>query len=197
MNQGFTMKLALLAAAALSLAACASASKPGAMVAELTDATIIREDSTLRNAFTVGTVTGGKDTSPLWKSNVSSEDFAEALRQSLLAHAMLSPSDSKYVVDAELVEVKQPFAGLNMTVTSTVNYKVTDAATSTVVLEESVVNEYTAKMGDAFVGVERLRLANEGSMKGNIAQFIAKLIATTDAAPVPVIDSAAGQTPQS
>lgn len=179
------MRFVLLAAAAFSLVACASASKPGAMVAELTDATIIRDDSALRSAFAVGAVTGGKETSPLWKSNVSSEDFAEALRQSLAGHALLAATDGKYVVDAELVEVKQPIAGFNMTVTSTVKYKVTDTATSSVVLERDVVNEYTAKMGDAFVGVERLRLANEGSMKGNIAQFIETLVNTMDA-PLPM-----------
>ncbi|HBK91451.1 MAG TPA: hypothetical protein DDZ68_07255 [Parvularcula sp.] len=185
------MKVWLFAAASLSLAACASASKPGAMVAQLTDATIIREDSSIRSAFTVGTVTGGKETSPLWKSNVSSDDFAEALRQSLAGHALLASSDGKYVVDAELVQVKQPvLGGFNMTVTSTVKYKVTEAATSTVVLDEEVVNEYTAKMGDAFVGVERLRLANEGSMKGNIGQFIEALVTKMDAAAVPMIDSA-------
>lgn len=184
------MRIALLAAAALSLAACASASKPGAMVAELTDATIISDDSALRSAFNVGAVTGGKETSPLWKSNVSSEDFAEALRQSLAGHALLASTGGKYVVDAELVEVKQPLAGFNMTVTSTVKYKVTDAAASTVVLEENVVNEYTAKMGDAFVGVERLRLANEGSMKGNIGQFIEALVKKMEAPAVPMIDSA-------
>lgn len=185
MLEGLPMRIGLFAAAALSLAACASASKPGAMVAELTDATIIRDDSAIRSAFNVGTVTGGKETSPLWKSNVSSEDFAEALRQSLTGHALLASTGGKYVIDAELVEVKQPLAGFNMTVTSTVKYKVTEAATSTVVLDEQVVNEYTAKMGDAFVGVERLRLANEGSMKGNIAQFIEKLVKTMDVSAAP------------
>jgi hypothetical protein len=190
------MKVVLLAAAALSLTACASASKPGAMVAQLTDATIIRDDSSIRSAFNVGTVTGGKETSPLWKSNVSSDDFAEALRQSLAGHALLDSGDGKYVVDAELIQVKQPvLGGFNMTVTSTVKYKVTEKATSAVVLDEEVVNEYTAKMGDAFVGVARLRLANEGSMKGNIAQFIEKLVKTMDAAPAPVAADAA--TPQS
>lgn len=180
------MRIMLLAAAAFSLAACASASKPGAMVAELTDATIIRDDSALRSAFSVGGVTGGKETSPLWKSNVSSEDFAEALRQSLAGHALLASTTGKYVVDAELLEVKQPvLGGFNMSVTSTVSYKVTEAATSAIVLEETIINEYTAKMGDAFVGVERLRLANEGSMKGNIAKFIEILIKTMDT-PLPI-----------
>ena len=191
------MKKLLLAAAALSLVACASASKPGAMVAELSDTTIIRDDSALRSSFTVGAVTGGKETSPLWKSNVSSEDFAEALRQSLAGHALLAAADGQYVVTAELVEVKQPLAGFNMTVTSTVKYKVADAATSAVVLEKDVVNEYTAKMGDAFVGVERLRLANEGSMKGNIAQFIEPLVKTMDAPAVEPAPADAAATPQS
>jgi hypothetical protein len=193
------MRSVILAAAALSLAACASASKPGAMVAELTEATVINDSSPLKTAFTVTTVSGGKKTSPLWKSNVSSEDFAEALRQSLAAHAMLAETDGKYTVEAELVEVKQPLAGFNMSVTSTVNYKVVETATSAVVFNGPITNEYTAKMGDAFLGVERLRLANEGSMKGNIAQFIETLVKTMDAAPAPMmLDTVApDSTPQS
>lgn len=193
------MRLAMLAAAALSLAACATASKPGAMVAELTDSTIISDQSALRNSFTVGEVSGGKKTNPLWVSKVSSEDFAEALRQSLASHAMLASAGGKYVVDAELVEVKQPLAGFNLTVKSTVKYKVAEAATSAIVLEEAVTHEHTAKMGEAFVAAQRLRLANEGSMKGNIAQFIETLVKTMDAAPASMMldDVAPDSTPQS
>lgn len=192
------MRHVLLAAAAMSLAACASGAKPGAMVAELTEAAVIKDDSKLRSAFTVGVVSGGKETSPLWKSNVSSDDFAEALRQSLAAAALLAPADGKYVVDAELVEVDQPaLGGFNMSVTSTVKYKVTEVATSTVILETPVTNKYTAKMGDALVGVQRLRLANEGSMKGNISQFIETLVKTMDAGLAPMSEPTETATPQS
>jgi len=128
--------------------------------------------------MTVAAVEGGKETSPLWKSNVANEDFAEALRQSLTAHTMLAFGDAQYSVTANLVELKQPFMGFDFTVTSRVNYVVTETASRSVVLEQEITADYTAKMSDAFVGVERLRLANEGSIKDNIRQFIKALIAS-------------------
>ncbi len=174
------MKIYLAAIGALALGACASASKPGAMVAEVTEATIIQDESQLRESVVVGTVGGGKETNPLWTSEVSSDDFAEALRQTFAAHAMLATEDGAYRLDAELVKLKQPFAGFNMTVTSIVNYTLTDVSSGEVVLEETIEKAYTAKAGDAFMGVKRLQLANEGSIKGNISDLITKMIASVD-----------------
>ncbi len=171
------MRRLILIVAAAALSACASASKPGAMVAPVVEANIIADASPLREAFFVGDVSGGKDTNPLWTSEVSNADFAEALRQSLSAHAMLSSAQQKYRIDAEMLKVKQPFAGFNMTVTSTVRYKATEIASGAVVFDETIEVPYTAEVGDAFLGVKRLQLANEGSIKGNITKLIETLIA--------------------
>ena len=175
------MNKLIVSIAALSLAACASASDPGAMLAEVSEETIISESSVLANAISMGEVSGGKETNPLWTSEVSSEDFAEALRQSFAAHAMLATENGDYRLDATLEELKQPFAGFNMTVTSIVNYTLTDLSTGEVVLEETVEEAYTAQMGDAFVGTKRLQLANEGSIKSNITTIIKKIIEDVDA----------------
>jgi hypothetical protein len=59
-----------------------------------------------------------------------------------------------------------------MTVTSAEMYEVSGAARSTAFPDGEVLAEYTAKMGGAFVVVERPRLAIEGKMKGDIAHFI-------------------------
>ncbi|MCS6780659.1 MAG: hypothetical protein NZ555_13270 [Geminicoccaceae bacterium] len=39
-----------------------------------------------------------------------------------------------------------------------------------------VIESYTATFADAALGVERLRLANEGSMRRNIETFIDRLV---------------------
>ncbi|MBL4871517.1 MAG: hypothetical protein JKX72_11250 [Robiginitomaculum sp.] len=174
------MKYLILTGVALCLVGCASASKPGAMLASVSEQTIISEMSPLREAVRVGDVDGGKKTNPLWSSQVSSEDFSEALRQSLSAHAMLSGGDGDYRLDATLQNLKQPFIGISMTVTSTVQYKLTNLKTGAVVFEEIIETPYTAKMGDAFVGVKRLQLANEGSIKSNISSVIKMMIKQVD-----------------
>jgi len=61
-----------------------------------------------------------------------------------------------------------------MTVTSHVNYKVYDSKAQPLVLE-TIDAPFTATVSDAFVGVERIRLANEGSIRANIGQFFDKL----------------------
>ena len=179
------MKRLLILALAAGLGACASASKPGAMVAPVAQQNIIGDDSPARQAITVAEVKGGKETNPLWTSEVSNADFAEALRQSLAAHAMLAAADGRYVLAAELQKLKQPFAGFDMTVTATVRYTLTDSATGAVLIDEVVETPYTAKMGDAFVGVKRLQLANEGSIKANISKIIDLMVAKIGAAPAP------------
>ena len=188
-------KLILLAAAA-ALSACASASKPGAMVAPVAEANIIADDSPVREAFAVGSVTGGKETNPLWTSEVSNIDFAEALRQSLAAHAMLSSVGGKYRLDATMLKLKQPFAGFNMTVTSTVRYTATDIASGAVVFDETIETPYTAEVGDSFLAVKRLQLANEGSIKGNISKLIELLIAKLGGA-TPAVEAAPAVEPVS
>lgn len=76
-----------------------------------------------------------------------------------------------------MVKVDQPMFGLDMAVTTHVKYTLVDSASGAKVLEETVVAPHTATFGDAAVGVKRLRLANEGSGKKNIDQFLDKLAA--------------------
>ncbi len=156
----------------VSLGACATSAKPGAMAVAVSETSIISNTSAIYKSTATPTVKGGKETSPLWKSNVSNADFAEALRQSLLANTILTTDKARFNLSAELVELKQPIVGFSMTVTSRVKYVLTNVDTSAVVWEKEIVTPYTAKMSDAFVGVKRLQLANEGAIRSNIQQFI-------------------------
>jgi len=176
----------ILATAILALSGCASASKPGAMVPTVSAATLIKADSPLTDAITVGDVTGGKKTNPLWTSEVASEDFAEALRQSFAAHAMLATDSGDYRLDADLEKLKQPVLGTSMKVTSTVKYTLTDVSTGAVVFEDTIETPYTAKFSDSFVAVKRLQLANEGSIKTNIGTMIERIIAAVDSGSAPI-----------
>ncbi len=165
--------LALLVA----LGACASGAVPGAMVPPVGQDTIIAESSRLRQAVAVGTVDGGKDTNPLWTSQVSSEAFAQALRQSLATHAMLAIAGGTYRLDASLLELKQPLAGFDLEVTARVRYRLTRISDGGAVYETEITNAFAAAFSSAYLGVERLRLANEGAVRENIRRFLAAVIA--------------------
>lgn len=160
----------------LLLGACASGATPGAMTAPLSEQTMLSQGSRLRQALAVGGVSGGRETNPLWTSQVSDADFATALRQSLATHAMLSVNSQLFQVEARMLALDQPLIGLDMTVRSRVHYRVTQVATGAVVFEREIDVAHTQSFSSAFLAIERLRLANEGSVRENIRRFIAALI---------------------
>ena len=128
----------------------------------------------------VRNVTGGESTNPLWASKVDNDGFKTALTSSLDGASLSAASADgcHYPIDVNLLGLSQPSFGLDMTVTSHVNYKVYDSAGQPFVLE-TVDAPYTAKFGDAFMGVERLKKANEGSIRESIEKLFEKLRATT------------------
>jgi len=131
-------------------------------------------DEQLKSQIAISETTGGKKTNPLWVSSISNEAFQEAVIQSLKANDLYSETGS-YTLNIELQKVKQPIVGISMTVTTTVRYVLSDQANDRVLLDEVIVSPHTAKISDAFVGVTRLRLANEGSAKKNIEGLIEKI----------------------
>jgi len=147
------------------------------------EATLIVQDSKLTRAINVGLIDGGSSTSPLWTSQVSNEDFAEALRRSLRSHAMFGTEGNAFRLEATLVGLRQPLVGFNMEVTSTVRYRLVRLSDNVTVFDETVTRPYTAKFGDAFAGYVRLKLANEGSVRENIQTFLALLVARDKADP--------------
>jgi hypothetical protein len=168
------LKYFLIATCALLLANCATPAQVSSMIG--TPSVALPADSPLRQNVEVNAVSGGQETNPLWTSEVGNPEFQAALAQSLTAQGMLSTGGGRYRLDATLMEVDQPMISLATTVTSTVRYVVTEVATSRIVFDEAVTASYTAELGESFYGVERLRLANEGSIRTNIASFLDQLI---------------------
>jgi hypothetical protein len=88
---------------------------------------------------------------------------------------LASDNQAIYELSANLMETEQPMFGLDMEVTSTVRYVLVEKDTKKVIFDELIKTPYTATFGDAFSGVERLKVANEGSAKSNITEFFEKL----------------------
>ena len=162
----------------LALTGCAAPARVSQMVAYAPEPSDAQTASQWNRSMALITVTGGESTNPMWTSEVGNAEFHEALRQSLHANGLLASEGqpAKYGLNAELIEVSQPLFGFDLTVTSNVHYVVTDTASSAVAFDEIITASHTATVGDAFVAVERLRLANEGSVKENIRMFIDNLI---------------------
>lgn len=134
-------------------------------------------ETPLRNNVAIRDVTGGQETNPMWKSNVGSSEFSQALEESLRTVGLLAANRQagSHTLTVHLQNVAQPFIGLDMTVTASVNYIVAERATGREIFNRTVSVPYTAKFGDSLLGVERLKLANEGAIRTNISQLIEEL----------------------
>jgi len=155
------------------LAACAAPAKPEAMVpTEL--------DVGKRHPHSVSVAAqGGRETSALSSSKISNEDFVTALRtaleQSGTFSSVLTDDTGTYKLDVAIIDLDQPAMGFDMTVTMTASWRLRHAATGKVVFDEFIDTSHTATVGEAFAGIKRLRYANEGAARKNIAEGIRRL----------------------
>ena len=174
MNTRFNCVLALVCA--IMLGGCAAPARVDQMVVSGQPAQRVSQ-SPLRGNIAVSDVTGGRETNPMWKSNVGSSEFSQALESSLRTVGLLSPTrqSGNYTLTAHLQNVEQPAFGFDMTVTASILYAVVERKTGKTVFNRTIALPYTAKMGDAFAGVERLKLANEGAIRTNITRLIDEL----------------------
>lgn len=129
----------------------------------------------LRHHVQVLEVNGGSKTNPMMMSQVDSPDFAGALKQSLANAGLLGDPSAPYSLRANLLRLEQPAFGLAFTVTSEVEYTLLQSGTEHIVWREIVRTPFTAGVGDAFMGLKRLRLANEGSARTNILTLLKRL----------------------
>lgn len=156
----------------LQLTGCATSATPQAMT--IKPGTTATVNPKLKGALKLGDITGGKETSPLWKSEVDNAGFKKALQDSLAISGYLAadPAQAKYAVSANLTELDQPMFGFTFDVKSNVTYQLTGPGVSR---SYPVKTTGTATVSDAFVAVERLRLSNERSILENIKEFINQL----------------------
>lgn len=163
----------LLLAAIMFCAGCASAAKPEAMIAQI-HLPVHKSPSNI-----VVAVIGGRETQATGASQISDEDFSHALRQSIeqsgLFAQALNEGSSKYLLQAFIVKINQPMIGLSMTVSMEVDYALARTEPKQVLWQKAVSSTYTAPLSEAFVGVTRLRLANEGAARENIEQAIQEM----------------------
>ncbi|HEY3698953.1 MAG TPA: hypothetical protein VGK97_06450 [Spongiibacteraceae bacterium] len=151
---------------------CASGARMDGMV--YTPSVPKTYDEALKNQVGVKSVTGGQKTNPAWTSEISSESFSDAVKNSLSQQGLLAEK-GRYQLQVNMLKVDQPLFGLDLTVTTHVRYILTDTKDDAIVLDETIVAPHTATIDDAFAAVKRLRLANEGSGKKNIEGLIDKL----------------------
>jgi hypothetical protein len=169
--------LVLMIAMLGSLSACYKykLARPEHMVPESALFPSYSLDSPLRNAIAISKVGGGEKTELLSSlPKVGNNELHEALRLSLSEYGFLSASDvaAPFHLEVFLIELKQPYGGLTKIVTSVMRYKLIRSCDDQVVYDDIITASYTATLEDAFDGGYRMKLANEGSIRANIAAFL-------------------------
>lgn len=161
---------------AVVLTGCASSAKIEGMTVNDPQAQVLQFDQSLHHNLNLAEVNGGEKTNPLWTSEIEGSDFRAALSQSLDNAGLLSTSSAApFALRANLLKVDQPLFGLDFEVTAEVEYTLIENASGKVLLREKLRTPFTAGVGDSFVAVKRLRLANEGAAKENIAALLKRL----------------------
>ncbi|MFC0133755.1 hypothetical protein CR105_09250 [Massilia eurypsychrophila] len=170
--------VSLFTLSAVLLSGCAAPARTDQMTAQVSPAQRVA-NTPMRNNVAVKDVSGGKETNPMWVSNVGNSEFEQALEGSLKDAGLLSAGKQagKYLLTAHMQKVEQPMFGVSMTVTVTVNYVLTARASGKEVLNRTVSLPYTAEWNSSFIGTERLRLANEGAIRTNIGKIIDEIFA--------------------
>ncbi len=165
--------LLLACAAAAFLSSCATGAKPEnmAFVSYQTN----QFDSKLKNQIEIKEGQGGQETNPLLTSEISGKDFSDALAISLNRANLLTKDNGRYDLNSNVISVKQPFAGLDLTVRMNVHYTLKDNNSNRMLIDKYISSEYTAKFSDSYYAVERLKKANEGAARNNIKKFVDEL----------------------
>ena len=136
--------------------------------------------TTNMHAKSVGvTVAGGQETDATGKSQISNAMFSKALidaiNNSKTFSSVVQGKGGDYLLTVTMFNMDQPSFGLSFTVKMEAGWTLQRVDNGAVVWQESIKSEHTATTSDAFVGVERLRLATEGAARNNIAQGLSKI----------------------
>lgn len=129
------------------------------------------------------TVCGGEETGALSASNISDKAFQGALeaaiRDSRVFLQVVSIDGAEYHLEVVITNLGQGMVGFDMTVTVTLttHWKLTKRGSSQPTWQDFIATKYMATVGDAFAGVTRQRLANEGAARKNIEEGIRRLSA--------------------
>lgn len=174
----------LLAAALLAaLAGCGTPSRPLPMTVTAADALQIRGwvPDALKAQVALAEVQGGAETEHWWGSKVSAAALQQALEGSLYAVGMKPPAPQplpRFELRAELALLEQPrLAVAGVTVGVAVLYTLVDKADGRVVYQRLIASQEEARLGEAILSPsERLRIANERALRGNINLLLRDLV---------------------
>ena len=173
--QSNKIRLGLICLFAVWLAGCASPANRAALVVDNVPATT-------RHPHSVSiTTSGGGETGAMDYTNISNEDLAGAIEDSIISSGLFNKvikgDGADYKLNVSLISMSKPMFGASFKIDMEVAWSLVNAGTGNVVMREAIKSSHTATMGDAFVATKRVRLAVEGAAQNNIRDGLKKIAA--------------------
>jgi hypothetical protein len=169
------LRLLLVSAFIALCTGCASPAQVANMSVGPDQASAIPYSPELRHHVQIAEVNGGRETDPMYFSDIDGPDFATALELSLANAGLLGDRAAPYSLRVNLLGLDRPTIGLDFKVTLQVEYSLVKSDTHQVLWRQIILSPYTTGLGDAVVGVKRLRLANEGAARTSILTLLKRL----------------------
>jgi len=155
------------------LAGCASPAKKEALV-------IDDVSFSVTHPYTVSvSAGGGGETESTGYTNISNEDLAGAIEESIIKTGLFSKVVEKgqedYKLSVFLVSMSKPMFGLSFKIDMEMAWSLVNTKTGEAVMRESILSSHTATVGDAFAAVTRIRIAIEEAAEENIRLGLQKI----------------------
>ena len=174
----FLLSWRVIAAASLTLTAATACAPPATVAAMVPDPAIMAGRApapAYRNAISLGSVSVGRDIGTPWTSAVGPDEVREALARMLSSAQLGQGANGRFRLDAMLLGLTRPYAGFAMTVTASIAYRLTDAASGALVYDKVLTGLGTATLDDAITNENRLRIADQRAVGANLQQLLQDL----------------------
>ncbi|MGB5964486.1 MAG: hypothetical protein WBG65_03020 [Sulfurimonadaceae bacterium] len=103
---------------------------------------------------------------------ITDEDLAKAIEESILENKLFEQvvheSKENYLLEVAVVSMDKPSMGFTMTVSMEATWLLKDLSNNKIIMRKVIHSSSTKTVGDAFVGVERIKIAIEGAIHENI-----------------------------
>lgn len=152
---------------------CASPAAKNAMVVE-------NISEAKKHPFSVSVIAqGGSDTDAFGSPNISNEDFAKAIEESIVKIGLFTKvvnlQGADYELSVTITDLSKPAFGFNMTVEMEAAWSLMHTQSRNIVMRRSIKSSNTATVSEEFGAVNRVRLAVERAARYNIRQGLSDI----------------------
>ena len=133
-----------------------------------------------RHPYSVNVIAGGGgETDAMGYTNITNEDLAGAIEESIIKSGLFSSvvkgDAADYKLSVYLISMSKPMFGFSFTINMEMSWSLVNIKTGNAVMKESIKSTHTTTAGAAFAATTRIRMAVEGAAEDNIRQGLQKI----------------------